>query len=120
MILGLFGTVTPPTPYGSAFSGLVPFLNNTLRLIFLIAGLYTLLNLIIAGFGFMTAGGDSKAIENAWAKIWQSLVGLIIIVSSFLLAAIFGYLIFHDASAILNPRIYGPGGSNVPPGVFRN
>jgi len=77
----IFGEVKPPVEaYGSVFTGLVPFLNNILRLIFVIAGLYGFLNLIIAGFGFLSAGGDAKAIEKAWGKIWQSLVGLIIIV----------------------------------------
>lgn len=109
-IFGIFGTVEPPpTAYGGVFSGLVPFLNNILRLIFVIAGLFAFFNLIIAGFGFMSAGGDPKAIEKAWSKIWQSLIGLLIIVASFLLAAIFGYLLFGDPTAILKPKIYGPG-----------
>lgn len=107
----IFGKVESPVgAYGSVFTGLVPFLNNILRLIFVIAGLYAFLNLIIAGFGFMTAGGDPKAIEKSWSRIWQSLIGLIIIVGSFLLAAILGYLLFGDATAILKPQIYGPGG----------
>lgn len=109
-----FGPVTPPTDYGGVFIGLVPFLNNVLRLIFVIAGLFAFFNLIIAGFGFMTAGGDAKAIEKAWSKIWQSLMGLLIIVASFLLAAIFGYLLFGDPGAILQLKIWGPGGTPIP------
>lgn len=104
-----FGTVSPPpTGYGGVFSGLVPFLNNILRLLFVIAGLFAFFNLVIAGFQFMSAGGDSKAIEKAWSRIWQSLIGLLIIVGSFLLAAIFGYILFGDATAILQPKIWGP------------
>jgi len=45
----------------------------------------------------------------AWAKIWQSMMGLLFIVGSFVLAAIFGYLLFGKASAILMPQLYGPG-----------
>lgn len=108
----IFGRVeSPVAAYGSVFTGLVPFLNNILRLIFVIAGLYGFLNLVIAGFGFMAAGGDPKAIEKSWSRIWQSLVGLIIIVGSFLLAAILGYLLFGDATAILQPKVWGPGGA---------
>lgn len=111
----IFGEVKPPVQaYGDVFTGLVPFLNNILRLIFVIAGLYAVLNLIIAGFGFMTAGGDAKMIEKSWSRIWQSLIGLIIIVASFLLAVILGYLIFGSSTAILIPLIYGPGGSFPP------
>jgi len=56
----------------------------------------------------MSAGGDPKAVSNAWARIWKSLIGLVIIVGSFVLAGIFGYLLFDDATAILRPKIYGP------------
>lgn len=105
----IIGKVTPPKfienwgPFPGA--GPVNFLNAILRLIFLAAGLYAFFNLIIAGFQFITAGGDPKGIENAWNKIWQSLLGLIILVSSFVLAAVFGWLLFGDPTAILKPKI---------------
>ncbi|MDP3955108.1 MAG: hypothetical protein Q8Q15_01965 [bacterium] len=113
----IFGSVTPPPGVlqwitsnpGGAIPGLVPFLNAGLKLLITFAGLYVLLNLILAGYGFMSAGGDPKGVEKAWAKIWQSLVGLLIVAASFLLAAIFGWLLFKDTGAILNPKIYGPG-----------
>ena len=74
----------------------------------MVAGLFAFINLILAGFQFMGAGGDSKAIEKAFGKIWQSLLGLVIVVGSFALAALFGYLLFGDAGFILNPKFYGP------------
>ena len=88
--------------------GLVLFFSNILRLVFLSAGVYAFINFIIAGFQYMSAGGDSKVLTQAWNRIWQSLLGLIIIVGSFALAALFGYLIFGDAGYILNPKVYGP------------
>lgn len=110
-----FGKIIPPEfikKYGGVTleegGGLILFLNNVLRLMIGVAGIYAFLNLVIAGYGFMTAGGDPKGISNAWAKIWQSLLGLLIIVGSFVLAGIFGYLLFGDATAILKPKIYGP------------
>ncbi len=107
-----FGPITPP-PFIEKYGvlekfGLIKFFNNVLRLLIAVAGLYAFLNFIIAGYQFMSAGGDPKAVQNAWAKIWQSLLGLLIIVGSFVLAAIFGYLLFGDATAILKPKIYGP------------
>lgn len=89
-------------------TGLIIILNNLLKFAIVIAGLYTLWNLIFAGYMFMSAGGDPKAIGKAWDKIWQSLIGLLIAAGSFVLAAIFGYLIFKDPSALLVPKIYGP------------
>ena len=57
---------------------------------------------------FMSAGGDPKAIGKAWEKIWMSLVGLLITAGSFVLAMIFGYMIFGDASILITPRIFTP------------
>lgn len=117
----IIGTIDPGTafkPYGNvdtAGKGFVLFFSNILRLVFLGAGIYALLNIVVAGFGFMSAGGDTKAIAAAWARIWQSLLGLVIIVGSFALAALFGYLIFGDAGFILNPQVYGPAGGGTHP-----
>lgn len=115
-MLEIFGEIKPPPGVstwigqfpGGKVPGLIPFLNAIVKFLIVIAGLYAFLNLILAGYGFMSAGGDPKAVEKAWAKIWQSLVGLLIIAASFLLVAIFGWLLFGDPTAILIPTIYSP------------
>lgn len=105
----IVGIITNPLKsYGDFNIGIVLFFSNILRLVFVVAGIYALLNFIIAGYQYMTAGGDTKALTAAWNRIWQTLLGLIIIVGSFALAALFGYLIFGNAMFILNPKIYGP------------
>lgn len=108
-----FGKVTPPEgvkiPAATIPGGeIITLLNIVLNILVVAGGIYALINIIIAGYGFISAGGDPKAVESAWAKIWQSLLGLTIIAGSFLLAAIFGQLIFGKADAILNPKIYTP------------
>lgn len=106
------GKVQPPgfMPQGvnsatGELPGIVSFFNTILRLMFIVAGVWALINLIMAGFAFMTAGGDPKAIGKAWEKIWQSFLGLLIIVSSFLIAAVIGMILFKDPMAILNPKL---------------
>ena len=69
------------------------------------AGIYSLLNVIIAGYDFMSAGDDSKKVSGAWAKIWQTLLGLAVSAGAFVLAAIFGQLVFGDWTFIINPKI---------------
>ncbi|MFA5024742.1 MAG: hypothetical protein WC523_07390 [Patescibacteria group bacterium] len=96
------------SPDGSP-AGLITLFNNILRLLIVIAGIYALLNFILAGYSFMSAGGDPKKIDAAWGKIWQSMVGLMLILISFALAALLGKLLFGNAKAILQPVIYGPG-----------
>ena len=69
------------------------------------AGIYALFNFILAGYAFLGAEGDPKKIYGAWAKIWQSALGLAIAAGALVLAAIFGLLIFGSVTAILNPTI---------------
>lgn len=90
-------------------AGFGPFVSNVLRLIFVLAGVWAFINVIMGGFQFMSAGGDSKAISAAWSKIWQSLLGLVIVVASFAIISIASLIIFGRADAILNPEITGPG-----------
>jgi len=107
----LVGPITNPLEANSygGLGGVGLFITNIIRLIFVVAGVYSLFNFLIAGFGYINAGGDSKKLDKAWSMIWQSLMGLVIIVASFAVASLFGYLIFGRADFILNPTIYGPG-----------
>ena len=53
----------------------------------------------------MSAGDDPKKVTDAWGKIWQTLMGLAVATGSFVIAAIFGKLLFGDYGALLNPSI---------------
>lgn len=102
-----------PNPYGDIVAtngkgGLGGLITNGLRLFFVVAGILAFFNFVIAGFQYMMAGGDSKALQAAWDKIWYSLLGLILMVGAFALAAVFGYLIFGDPAFMLKPQIYTP------------
>jgi hypothetical protein len=85
--------------------GIGKFLNLILKLIIVGGGIYALFNLVLAGYAFMGAGEDPKKIEAAWAKIWQTALGLVFMAGAFVLAAIFGKLIFNDWGFILNPQV---------------
>lgn len=108
----IIGNITNPLPasYKNAVTGggLILFLSNVLRLVFVGAGIFAFINFIIAGFQYMSAAGDAKALSAAWDRIWQSLVGLVIIVGSFAMAALVGQVFFGNVNAILTPSIYGP------------
>jgi len=107
-----FGRIAPP-PGVSAYGGtrgegLLKFFSNLLRMLIIGAGLIALFNFVMAGYGFMSAGGDAKKINEAWAKIWQSMVGLLVAAGSFTLASVISKLIFGSWSTILSPPIYEP------------
>src|SRR3989344_511129 len=105
---GLFGKVTPPVGVSPGVSGIGNLIGAVLRILALVSGIWALFNFIIAGYQFMQAGGDSKAVSAAWARIWQSLVGIVVVAASFLFAAIIGQLFFGDATAILKPVLVTP------------
>ncbi|HKB88109.1 MAG TPA: hypothetical protein VKC53_00520 [Patescibacteria group bacterium] len=103
-----FGQVTVPQ---SAFSDSSPeqaigkLIQLVIWLLIIGASVYALINLVLAGYSFMAAGDDSKKVAGAWAMIWQTMLGLAISAGAFVLAAIFGQLIFGDPTFILNPTI---------------
>jgi len=107
-----FGTVAVPegiatygTEPGPAFGRLIQF---SLRALVVGAAIYALFNLVLAGYTFMSAGDDSKKVSSAWAQIYQTLIGLAFTAGSFVLAAIFGQLIFGDPLFLLKPSIPTP------------
>lgn len=109
----IFGKINPPpgvikfSPNGE-LSGLSVFINNILKFAIVIAGVYTVFNILFAGYAFYTAGDDPKKVGAAWGKIWQSLLGLAVVAGSFVLAAIFGELLFNDPNALLQIKLFTP------------
>lgn len=109
-MLQIFGTIEPPDFIDDpTTAGLITFISNLVIFLITIAGLYVFFNLILAGYQFISGGGDAKAISSAWSKIYQSIIGLAIVAASLLITAVVSLVIFGDATFILNPTIYGPG-----------
>lgn len=103
----VIGGIQNPLPkYASTQGqGLFLFLGNVLKLVSTIAGIYMIIQIIIAGYNYINAAGDLKKTEAAWAQIWQSIVGMVIIASAFVIASVVERL---TGIKILSPVIYGP------------
>ncbi len=97
-------SVYGPEP-GQAFAKLIQL---GLQILIVGAGIYALFNLLLAGYSFMSAGDDTKKVSSAWAQIYQTLIGLAFAAGSFVLAALFGKLIFNDYGFLLKPEIQIP------------
>ena len=110
-VLDVIGKVSPPEGLPEAidsegrFIGITVLLNTFLRLLLIVGGIWALLNIVIAGIGFIAAGGDPKKVASAWAKIYWSFIGLLIMVASFLIAAIIGIIFFDGPTALLKPQL---------------
>jgi hypothetical protein len=78
-----------------------------MKLVLVGAGLFALMQLILAGFGFINASGDSQKLSQARDKIIWALVGILIVFGSFVLMAIIGIIFFKDPMIFIQPSITG-------------
>lgn len=109
-----FGQTFAPPPGIDKYSvtgdpdKLIFFLSNILKIIIYAGGLFALINLLVSGIQYLGSSGNPEMIKQASARIWMSLLGLVIIASSLILAAVTGLVFFGDASLIIKPVIPGP------------
>lgn len=110
-MIGILGPITPPVnnPYFNApgGQGLFLFLGNIFKLVAVIAGIFMIFQFIMAGYAYISSNADPKKLEAAWNKIWQSILGLIIIASAFVLTSLVERF---TGLKILNFQIWGPSG----------
>jgi hypothetical protein len=111
----IFGSVSAPpgvADYDAQVGGigLVLFLSNLIKIVTIVGGLFVMVNLIRAGWTYISSSGDASAHEKVANTITFSVVGLAIIVASYAGAALIGLIFFGDATFILSPTICGPKG----------
>ena len=87
--------------------GLIYLLNQVVSLLYIVGGLLFFGNLLVAGYQYPAAGGDQQKILSAGQRITYSIYGLIFLVSSFVIAAIIGELLFDDPEALIKPTFWG-------------
>lgn len=109
------GKITLPTEavqYGNLGSatGPIAFLNNILNLIIFLAGLFTLINFIMAAYGYLTSDGQPQKISAAGYKILQSVIGLAIVASTFIIATVLGYILYKDPTALIDFSLFSLSG----------
>jgi hypothetical protein len=107
---GLIGTIRDPIT-GSLHGGIsksTVLLSAIIRAITLAAGIWALINFVLAGTSYITSGGNPEKIQHAWARIYQSIIGLSIVVLSFAFAGALGQILFGSPTAILQPTLQGP------------
>jgi hypothetical protein len=91
----VFGTpIEAPQGYTTDFGA---FINFALQLIITIALLLVLFNLIMAGFQWITSGGDKGKVDAARQRIVAALVGILILSAAYALAQLVAYLLGFDS-----------------------
>jgi len=87
--------------------GLFKFASNIINLASVIGGIIVMFNFVLAGFTYVTSAGNPSAHEKVKDKITWGLVGLAIIASFYLIAAIVGVIFYGSSAAVLNPALGG-------------
>ena len=111
----VFGTIEAPEQVqntygvlGSGNPGLTGLLSDVIVLITIIGGVWALFNIVTGGFALITAEGDTKQLSEFGNKLTMTIMGLILMVGAPLIAALIGFFVFGDATALLKPSIPTP------------
>ena len=85
----------------AAVNDFILILSNIIGVMTIAAGIWFIFQFIIGGFGWLTAGGDKTAVENAQKRITNALIGLVIVIAAIFLIDLIGNLLGFK---VLNPR----------------
>lgn len=85
--------------------GVILFASNMIRFFIIIGGLWTLLNVILAAFIYLTGEGKADTHSKVNSKLTMSVIGLILMIVSYTVAALIGLLFYGDSNFILTPTI---------------
>ncbi len=99
------GIIDLPAGVPKEITQTTDIVSSLVRFLIIIAGIFSLWQLLTGGFAFISSGGDKGKITEAQNKIQMSLVGLVIIAGSFIIIAIVSQILFGSFTAILVPSI---------------
>lgn len=110
----VFGNVQPPAgvaKYDDAAGGLglILFVSNLIKLVTVGAGLLVVVNVVYAGFLYLSAPSDTATHTKVKDQLTFSVIGLAIIVASYAIAILLGVVFFGNPTYIINPVVCGPG-----------
>ena len=79
-------------------------LSGLIGIMTFVAGIWFIIKIIVAGYGFISAGGNSEEMKKSREAITNSLIGLTIVVAAIFLLSLIGNLLhvnFLDIGALI-------------------
>ena len=107
-VIGNLGNDPEAAKKGTLSTGYFVDIWNT---IISVGGLVVIVMFLWGALEWITAGGDSGKIEKARNRIMQSIIGLIILVSSFVILGFISQLFFGEEFSLLNLNFTKVGGT---------
>ena len=111
------GTVKNPltelgSPYGDiegrTGAGLNVFLSNAMKLLIVVGGLFATINILLAGYSYITSNGDQQKVEIAGKRITYAALGLGVMVLSLIITGALSWIMFGDVKVLLQPGVWTP------------
>ncbi len=99
LLAGTYGSTTA--------SGLVVFASRAMQLASIVAGIFMMINLVRAGFIYITKFDQTSAHQEVRDLLTYSVVGLVIMVSAYAGGGLIGLVFFGDATFVLSPTLEG-------------
>ncbi|HBC72420.1 MAG: hypothetical protein UX91_C0001G0124 [Candidatus Amesbacteria bacterium GW2011_GWB1_47_19] len=83
----------PNTPSSQTATQLTNFISNIIGLMTVIAGVYFLFQIFMAGYKWINAGGDKQAVQDAQKRLTNAFMGLLVVVMAFTITGVIGYFL---------------------------
>ncbi|GIK84472.1 MAG: hypothetical protein BroJett025_10940 [Patescibacteria group bacterium] len=109
----IIGGVEPPAAVGAINAasggdiGLIFFISRAIGFANIVAGILVMINFVVAGFLYVTGAGNPSNMAKINERMLWSFVGILIIVGSYSLAALFGLIFYGDPTFIITPTLTG-------------
>lgn len=98
-------TYSASTSANTRTIGILNFISSMVRLIMIIAGVWSTIMILLAGYIFISSSGDSGSYQKVRNQLTNAVVGLVIIMFTYTIVGLISLILFGDAGFILNPDI---------------
>lgn len=110
---GIFGDIEAIKAIGGKYgkiddpgTGFVYFVNNLLGILTSLAGILVVVNLIAAGYLYLSSNNEPQKIQAAGNKILQTIIGIGVVAMAYVIAAILGAILYNDSTKLLKPTLF--------------
>jgi hypothetical protein len=91
-------TLGGPDKDVATIQSLEPLFSNVVQAVVALLGVALLVMFFVAGFGYLFSGGDPKKVEQAKGTLTNAIIGLIVIVSAYIVLNLIGVITGTDVT----------------------
>lgn len=85
--------------------GVILFISNMIKFVIILGGIWALINIIFAAFTYLAGNGKADSHTKVKDGFTMSIIGLILMIVAYTVAALVGQIFYGDPNFILNPTL---------------